>query len=361
MLKWFLNKNVVLDLITTNSTTPKFNLLLLPSFSFRYYCSTTTTTTTTSQSQSESETHPLPVSYLINNFGFSTQSALKAFNQKQVRFNTLEKPNSVITFFKTHDFSQSNIRTIIRKAPWLLSSEPHKMLLPKFQFFLSKGVSSSDIVSLLIANPKILQSSLEKRIIPRFELLSKFLKTNKDVIGCLIIHWSSFARTPYDLIVANINLMTDFGVRDSSIARLLRIRTSILGSNDLIKSLEEVKGLGFNPSLITFGIALIAKECMGKKLWDKKFDTFKKWGWSDETVIQAFRSYPNLLTASIDKINLVMSFWVNQLGWNSLALTRSPHIFCYSLHKKDRSKSLSFAISFDERSKRKECKLSCTI
>jgi mTERF domain-containing protein len=73
---------------------------------------------------------------------------------------------------------------------------------------------------------------------------------------------------------------------------------------------------------------------MGKKLWDKKFDTFKKWGWSDETVIQAFRSYPNLLTASIDKINLVMSFWVNQLGWNSLALTRSPHIFGFSLHKR---------------------------
>jgi mTERF domain-containing protein len=98
--------------------------------------------------------------------------------------------------------------------------------------------------------------------------------------------------------------------------------------------LEEVKGLGFNPSLITFGIALIAKECMGKKLWDKKFDTFKKWGWSDETVIQAFRSYPNLLTASIDKINLVMSFWVNQLGWNSLAVAKLPNMFAYSLHER---------------------------
>jgi mTERF domain-containing protein len=40
------------------------------------------------------------------------------------------------------------------------------------------------------------------------------------------------------------------------------------------------------------------------------------------------------LTASIDKINLVMSFWVNQLGWNSLAVAKLPNMFAYSLHKR---------------------------
>jgi mTERF domain-containing protein len=328
--KWFLSQSVVLVGIInpTNSVTPKFNLLL-PQFSFRYYCSTTTTT-----SQSQSDTNPLPVSYLINNFGFSHESALKAFNQKHVRFNTLEKPNSVITFFKNHGFSQSNIRTIIRKAPWLLSSEPNNKILRKFQFFLSKGVSSSHIVSLLTANPKILQSSLEKRIIPRFELLSKFLKTNKDVIVCLILHWSLFVRTPYDNIVANINLMTDFGVCDSNIARLLQQRPSIFSSTDLLKSLEEVKGLGFDPSMTTFEAALMAKKCMTKKLWNQKVDVFKKWGWSDEVVLQAFRSYPCLMLVSIDKVNLVMRYWVNQLGWNSLALIKCPLIFGFSLEKR---------------------------
>ncbi|WJX27895.1 hypothetical protein P8452_16672 [Trifolium repens] len=316
--KWFLSQSVVLVGIInpTNSVTPKFNLLL-PQFSFRYYCSTTTTT-----SQSQSDTNPLPVSYLINNFGFSHESALKAFNQKHVRFNTLEKPNSVITFFKNHGFSQSNIRTIIRKAPWLLSSEPNNKILRKFQFFLSKGVSSSHIVSLLTANPKILQSSLEKRIIPRFELLSKFLKTNKDVIVCLILHWSLFVRTPYDNIVANINLMTDFGVCDSNIARLLQQRPSIFSSTDLLKSLEEVKGLGFDPSMTTFEAALMAKKCMTKKLWNQKVDVFKKWGWSDEVVLQAFRSYPCLMLVSIDKFG-----------------------------EKGHSKGLNFTISFDERKK----------
>ncbi|WJX23656.1 hypothetical protein P8452_12852 [Trifolium repens] len=290
MLKLFLG------FITRKSKIPKLDPLSqhfsfpISHRSFRY-CTTT----------SESDTHPFPVSYLINNFGFSHESALKAFNNKQVRFKSPEKPNSVINFFKDNGFSHSDIRIIIRKAPCLLSSQPNNAILPKFQFFLSKGASSSDIVSLLTANPTILQRSLEKRIIPLFELLSRFLKTNKDVIVCLIRRSTAFLMNSYRRMLVNINLMTDFGVKHSNIAKLLQIRPSIFGSNDLIKSLEEVKGLGFDPSMNTFGTALMAKKCISEELWNQKVDVFKKWGWSDEDVFQAFRSYPSLMLASIDK------------------------------------------------------------
>jgi len=223
---------------------------------------------------------------------------------------------------------------MITKDPWLLSSQPHKRLLPKFQFFLSNGASSSDIVSLLTSNPRILRSSLEKRIIPLFELFSRFLKTNKDISICLIRHSTTFSMNSYHLIVSNINLMSDFGVPDNVIAKLLQNKPSIFGSRDLIKSLEEVKGLGFDPSATTFGTALIAKKCLSKILWDEKFGVFKKWGWSDETVIRVFRYQPNLMLTSIDKINLMMSFWVNQMGWDPLALAKCPQMFCYSLHKR---------------------------
>ncbi|XP_045792396.1 uncharacterized protein LOC123887150 isoform X2 [Trifolium pratense] len=326
--------NVVLGFITTN---PKFDPLSQKHSSFpislRFRCCTAATTTTTTITASESDTHPFAVSYLINNFDFSPESALKYFNSNKVRFNTLEKPNSVITFLKNNGFSHSDIRIIITKSPWLLSSKPHKTLLPKFQFFLSKGVSSSDIVSLLTANPGILLHGLKKRIIPLFELLSRFLKTDKHVIVRLIRQWHSFDCMSYDLIVANINLMSDFGVCNSAIAVFFQTNTSIFGSTDLIKSLEEVKGLGFDPSTTTFGVALMAKKCMSKTLWNQKVDVFKKWGWSDEAIFQAFRSYPNLMMVSIDKINLLMTFWVNQMGWHSLALTKSPNMFTYSLHK----------------------------
>jgi len=321
--KWFLSQNVVVQGITT----PKFNNSLLHQyFSFPRFSTTT--------SQSESLTHPFAESYLINNFGFTPQSALKAFNQRQFLFKSVENPNSVITFFKNRDFSHSDIQIIIRKAPWLLSLQPHDIILPKFEFFLSKGATSSDIVSFITANPTILRSSLDKRIIPLFELLSRFLKTNKDIIVCLLRHSTHVTYNSYHLIVANINLMTDFGVSDSVIARLLHRRPSIFGSTDLIKSLEEVHGLGFDPSMAAFGAALFAKKCMSKTRWDEKVDVFKKWGWSDEAFFQAFRLHPSLMLASIEKINFVMHFWVNQLGWDSLELAKCPRMFGYSLHQR---------------------------
>ncbi|CAJ2657072.1 unnamed protein product [Trifolium pratense] len=324
----FVSQNVYLGMIIPTKFHPLFQ-----HFSSRYY-NYSTKTTSESESESESNTHPFAVSYLINNFGFSTQSALKAFNLRQVRFKSPDKPNSVLTFLKNHHFSHSNIRIIIKKAPWLLSSKPNNTILSKIQFFISKGVSSSDVVSFLTANPRILQSSLEKRIIPLFELLSRFLKTNKDVIVWLIINSNLLHKFPYDRMVANINLMSDFGVCDSGIARLFLTGPSILGSTDMIHTLEEVKCLGFDPSTCTFVVALVAKKGMTKKLWNEKVDAFRKWGWSDEDVIEAFRRQPHCMLTSIDKINSVMSYWVNQLGWDATAIVKQPTVFGSSLERR---------------------------
>ncbi|QHN82847.1 uncharacterized protein DS421_20g699390 [Arachis hypogaea] len=48
-------------------------------------------------------------------------------------------------FFKAHGFSLSQI-TIMCKIPVLLTCDPTKAILPKFQFLASKGASPSDIV-----------------------------------------------------------------------------------------------------------------------------------------------------------------------------------------------------------------------
>ncbi|PNY15042.1 mTERF protein [Trifolium pratense] len=135
-------------------------------------------------------------------------------------------------------------------------------------------------------------------------------------------------------MVANINLMSDFGVCDSGIARLFLTGPSILGSTDLIHALEEVKCLGFDPSTSTFVVALVAKKGMTKKLWNEKVDAFRKWGWSDEDVIEAFRRQPHCMLTSIDKINSVMSYWVNQLGWDATAIVKQPTVFGSSLERR---------------------------
>ncbi|XP_061341132.1 uncharacterized protein LOC133287521 [Gastrolobium bilobum] len=321
--------------------TPKFYPLLPLSFSLKLKFSTST-------SESESESHSFVVSYLINNVGFPPETALKA--SKQLRFKTSEKPDSVLTFFRDRGFSHSNICHIVRKEPWLLSWDPHKTILPKFVFFLSKGASASDIARLLTANPRILQRSLQKHIIPLYEMVNRFLQSDKNTITCIIRNSISFS---YTLTIQNVKLLIDYGVCDLSIARLLITRPSLFGSNNLLKTVEEVKGLGFDPSKSTFAVALLAMKTVSKARWDEKVDILKKWGWSDEIVLQAFRKQPNLMLVSGDKINLVMSFWVNQLGWDALDLARGPDIFGYSFEKRmvPRASVLQFLLRKGLRSK----------
>ncbi|GAU45618.1 hypothetical protein TSUD_301960 [Trifolium subterraneum] len=273
------------------------------------------------------------VSYLINNVGFSPQSASKLCSTYNLHFKNAQKPDSVLLFFRNHGFSDTQLRHILTNSPDLLSCNPSKRVLPKFQFLLSKGASNSDIVNLVNKNPRILSLSMENHIVPIYELLHKFLQSEEDTVA-LAIH------KPYLLshnrVPDNITMLVETGVRDSTIARLLRSPSRVFTSSKcyMLELVEELKDLGFNPSKVTFGIAMAAKQSVNKTLWKEKVDAFKKWGWSDEDVLEAFRRQPHCMLTSIDKINSVMSFWVNQLGWDVLDLAKGPSVFSISLEKR---------------------------
>ncbi|CAI8590079.1 unnamed protein product [Vicia faba] len=129
-------------------------------------------------STNTSDSTPFEVSYLIHNFDFSPQSASKLCSTYRLGFKTTQNPDSVLNFFRNHNFSNSQLRNMIAKAPWLLSCNLSKRLSPKFEFFLSKA-----------HNP------------------SFFGDSN---------------------VPQNIRLLIENGVADANIARILRIRTRTL-------------------------------------------------------------------------------------------------------------------------------------
>jgi mTERF domain-containing protein len=271
------------------------------------------------------------VSYLINNFGFSPKSASKLCSTYNVRFKTAQKPDSIRNFFRNHGFSDTQLHHIIAKLPWLLSCNPFKRVLPKFQFFLSKGASTSYIVDIVCKNPVVLSASLKNRIVPAYESVYRYLQSDKDTIALLNYNPIIFGSSN---VVHNIKVLTESGVTDSNIARLLRTCTKLFYRKDLHELVEELKDLGFDPPRSIFSIALMAKSSVSKTLWKEKVDAFKKWGWSDEDVIQAFRKQPHCMLTSIDKINLVMSYWVNQLGWDAMDIAKVPRVFGASLEQR---------------------------
>ena len=268
------------------------------------------------------------LSYLTNTCGFSHEVALKL--SKRLRFESAEKPDSVFSFFRTHGFSASQIHRIFYQAPDLMLCDPTKRLLPKFQFLAAKGASPSDTILTVSKSPRFLRYSLNNHIIPIFELIRTFLPSDLKALAVLIACPNFIGDSR---VASNVQLLLDTGVTHTGIRYLLCSRPSVLCS-DLRPAIEEVKLLGFEPLKLSFALALLAKRAVSKPLWDAKVDALKKWGWSEDDILVAFRNQPNVMLRSKEKLNAVMGFWVGQLGWDYTALISSPTLFSYSLEKR---------------------------
>ncbi|PNY01289.1 hypothetical protein L195_g024581 [Trifolium pratense] len=285
-----------------------------------------------------SDSTSVAVSYLINTFNFTPKFASKLCSTYKVCFKTTQNPDLVLNFFRNNGFSETQLRNIISKAPWLLSCDPFIRVVPKFEFLLSKGASKSDIVNIVSKNPMVLSPSLENHIFPTYELLYRLLQSDKTTIACVIInpHLLSDYSVPQ-----NITLLLQNGLTDTSIALLLRRQSRITSTNTrcMLKLVEELKDLGFNPSTITFAIALEAKLTVNKPLWEEKVGAFKKWGWSDEDVMVAFRLQPqlqNMMGASLANLFPLLIFGqilvVDEL--KDLGFNPSKTTFGVALHAK---------------------------
>ncbi|XP_047153848.1 uncharacterized protein LOC124825300 [Vigna umbellata] len=294
---------------------------------------------------STSNSSSFVVSYLVNNCAFSQKTALKA--SRNLHFSKPQKPDSVLSFFRNHAFSNSHISHILQRVPQLLSCNTQKVLLPKFEFLRSKGASSLDIIHAVTACPHFLRRSLENRIIPRYEFIRGLLQpfiTDKQIIDFLIHNPALLYESRG---VANLELLLDSGVPGSKIVKLPQRWRRLLYFGDMSKTVQELKQMGFDASLSTFCIALVAKIILNESKWAEKIDTYKRWGWSEEQVLLAFRRQPYCMLSSCDKINAVMSYWVEQAGFNSVDLVKSPGIFLLSLRKRiaPRACVLQFLVS----------------
>ncbi|CAJ1941038.1 unnamed protein product [Sphenostylis stenocarpa] len=303
-------------------------LRLSPTPLFYYYTKSPFLQPSLFFSTTTSDPHAFTISYLTNTCGFSREVALKL--TKRIRFNSADKPDSVISFFRTHGFSTSQIHHIFCRGPDLMLCNPTQRLLPKFHFLASKGASPSVIVNMVTKSPRFLRYSLNNHISPTFQMLRTFLPSDHKAL-------SVFVACPNFIgdcrVASNVDMLLDAGVKHSSIRLLLRCRPSVLCS-DLRTAMEEVKLLGFNPLKLTFILALLAKRAVSKSLWDAKVDVLKKWGWSEDEILVAFRNQPNMMLRSTKKLNAVMEFWVGRLGWDHSALVASPTLFSYSLENR---------------------------
>ncbi|KAM7259517.1 hypothetical protein ACFE04_015258 [Oxalis oulophora] len=275
-------------------------------------------------------------SYLRDKCGLSADSALLA--AKHSKFQNSERADEVLSFFRNIGFSNSQLSRLVRALPVLLAyPDPLNIFKPKIDFLLSKGISSANLIKGLTVNPLILSVSLKHTITPHFNYFQTLLGSDYAAINIFTRYPDILIHKPQSYVEPNMTTLRQVGVPESRILTLLCEQPRVLITKpDRFKSVvEEVRSIGVIPKKFSFIMAVNVKISISKSTWEKKLGIFRKWGWSDEDILQAFMRFPLFLKISEDKVNSGMDIFVNKLGWEPSKIAKFPCLLGYSLMKRN--------------------------
>ncbi|CAH9129794.1 unnamed protein product [Cuscuta epithymum] len=296
-------------------------------------------------------------SYLVDRCGFAPEKALSASNY--MKFESPDKPESVLSFLKTHGFTESQISKLIRKCPPVLLCNPQNTLLPKIEHFKSVGFTKDDYTTVLCECPSIFKRSLKNQLFPALAFLKKFFDCPEKIIVCLKRTPWCFSESCQATVEANIHLLREMTVPESSILYCFQNqpRLFIKDKEKFTMILEKIKGMGFDSSKRTFMVAVHVFCSMSKLTWEKKVHAYMKWGLSEDQVSEAFGKNPWIMACSEEKILLAMEFFVNKMGLKPSDVLSNPVIIMLSLEKRIIPRSLVYQTLASKGLFKKELKL----
>ncbi|CAK7348255.1 unnamed protein product [Dovyalis caffra] len=275
------------------------------------------------------------VSYLVHSCGLSLESAISS--AQKVQFQSPERPDSVLALLRNRGFSKTQISSLVKKRPFLLLAHPTNTLLPKLDFFLSLGMSSSHLARTLSSDPTLLTRSLENQIIPSYDFLKTILLSDEKIVSALKRTTWIFLEDHSKNLIPNLELLRKVGVPHSCISLLLtHFPEAVMEAHeDFSENVEEVKKTGFDPKKSTFVLAVHALCGKGNRsIWERCFEIYKRWGWTKDDILSAFRKHPHCMMLSEKKIMRGMDFFVNKMGWPSKEIVHCPVILFLSLEKR---------------------------
>ncbi|XP_026413229.1 uncharacterized protein LOC113309009 [Papaver somniferum] len=176
-------------------------------------------------------------------------------------------------------------------------------------------------------------NSFSKVIIPSFDTLKGILDSDENVIKMIKRNSWILSTCGVENVMVNIELLRNQGVPETKITNYLiwHSRVFTQDADKFRKIVEKTKEMGFNPLYTTFLVAIHALASMTEVNWKNKMDVYKRWGWSEAQIQAAFRRNPRCMMASEKKIMAIMSFLVNEMGYDSSSAAESPLIFDRSL------------------------------
>jgi mTERF domain-containing protein len=287
-----------------------------------------------SNEKQQEEEHSFTASYLVNSCGLSPKSAILA--SQRMDFENTERPDSVLNLLKENGFTHTQISKVVRAHPHFLLSDPEKTLLPKIEFFRSLGVSSSDLPGILSSTPRLFARSLKKQLIPCYDFLRSVLLVKEKVLTTLKRSPRAFLYSVTNNMAPNIALLRQLGVPQSAISSLVSNypAEAFTTHTRFVEAVDEVTEMGFDPSKTVFVLAIQVLVKMRKPKLESKLELYKRWGWSKDMALSAFKRHPNCMLLSEEKITKAMDFLVNKIGWPSTNIAINPSVLSFSLEKR---------------------------
>ncbi|KAJ4727620.1 Mitochondrial transcription termination factor family protein [Melia azedarach] len=282
----------------------------------------------------QSEEFSFTVSYLINSCGLSPETAKSA--AKRVKFQSAEKPDSVLKVLKDRGFTNIQIAKLIRVRPNLLVAHPERSILPKLEFLNSIGITDAELADVCSSTPAILGQSLENSIIPNYNFLKSVLLSDENVIKAFRKKSRIFNQDLQKKVYPKLAVLRELGMPESFIALVLTCYAPVVlqPRSNFDENVKKVIELGFDPQKCGFIHAMQVFASISEPTRERKLDVLRRWGWSDEDIRLAFRRCPGYLNSSENKIIGALDFLVNKMGWQSTVIADYPDTFLMNLERR---------------------------
>ncbi|XP_074347557.1 transcription termination factor MTERF8, chloroplastic-like [Apium graveolens] len=242
------------------------------------------------------------------------------------------KNDSTVSLFKNYGFTEPQITSLLSKRPSILSINEDKIIRPKLELFSSYGFSADDIFHILLSDIEILRRSIKNQIIPCCEFLKSVARDNESFIGivkrCTWVLKHNFKSN----MEPNIGVLRDYGVPEYRIERFLRYqpRALMLDSERFKMIVREILEMGFEPVKSHFLRAFTVVIGLSKETRERKWDMYRKWGWTDDEILSAFRKQPGVLVASEEKVEHLFEFLIKKMGWSASEVWSCPIVIMHS-------------------------------
>ncbi|XP_057539464.1 uncharacterized protein LOC130817649 [Amaranthus tricolor] len=274
------------------------------------------------------------IQYLTKACGLSLDSAISA--SKKVKLDGKKKYHydSVVSFFKSHNFSDTHIAKLIEKYPGVLQLSISIKVEPKIQFLIQNGFDGLLLPEFVVSMPLILVRSLDAQLKPMIALLKGFLSSPEKIL--VSVRRGGSWCSNFERVQQNVDYLIEQGVPKNRIADMfLWHPMGMCHANDRVKyGVEKLKSIGISPSTPMFIHALRAILSLSESTWKRKRKIFESLGWSYDDFISTITRNPLCLCCSEEKLRQSMDYFVNTIKIDKQSVIGNPKILMYSIEKR---------------------------